>query len=468
MDHARPHIPAGSASPRDLLRAAYKARERHEIEPALEAIARAARLAPDDAAIALADAHLHHDGWRPAVEKFDRAVALAPGDLSAIKGLAGALDRSGGSAAGRALLDKSLTRHPGWIEGHKLLSTMRLTAGERVAHDRSFAVACAAEPDNLALRLGWFHCLASARDWDQARRVVADGEARFGPKPALAVARAFLASESDEASRDPTLFDPFADVRDIGLDLCRTRFWLRLGQPERAIAIALPHTGGPAERIFWPYLALGWRLLNDPRAAWLEAPGALLASHDLGLTGAELARLSKTLRTLLTARAPLPEQSVRGGVQTDGMLFFHPDPLIQKVRALATDAVAATIDALPAPIPGHPLLGPPRGAPIRFEGSWAVLLAPGGNHSPHTHSRGWLSSALHLDLASDDGGALEFGAPPPELGLPLVATAQVTPVAGQLHLFASTQWHRTVPFASGERLTIAFDVQIPPPLESRP
>ena len=97
-----------------------------------------------------------------------------------------------------------------------------------------------------------------------------------------------------------------------------------------------------------------------------------------------------------------------------------------------------------------------------------ALLAPGGNHSPHTHSRGWLSSALHLDLASDDGGALEFGAPPPELGLPLVATAQVTPVAGQLHLFASTQWHRTVPFASGERLTIAFDVQIPPPLESRP
>ena len=132
MDHARPDIPAASASPRDLLRAAYQARERHEIEPALEAIGHAARLAPDDAAIALADAHLHHDGWRPAVEKFDRAVALAPGDLSAIKGLAGALDRSGGSAAGRALLDKSLTHHPGWIEGHKLLSTMRLTAGEHV------------------------------------------------------------------------------------------------------------------------------------------------------------------------------------------------------------------------------------------------------------------------------------------------------------------------------------------------
>jgi hypothetical protein len=468
MDHARPHLPAGSESPRDLLRAAYTARERHEIEPALEAIGHAARLAPDDAAIALADAHLHQDGWRPAVEKFDRAVALAPGDLSAIKGLAGALDRSRGSAAGRALLDKCLTRHPGWIEGHKLLSTMRLTAGERVAHDRSFAVACAADPANLALRLGWFHFLASARDWEQARRVVADGEARFGPHPALAVARAFLASESDEASRDPTLFDHLAVVRDIGLDLCRTRFWLRLGQPDRAIAVALPHTDGPAERIFWPYLALGWRLLGDPRAAWLDAPGPLLASHDLGLTSAEIARLSRTLRTLLTARAPLPEQSVRGGVQTDGMLFFHPDPLIQKVRALSKNAVAATIDALAAPIPGHPLLGPPRSAaPIRFEGSWAVHLAPGGNHSPHTHSRGWLSSALHLDLASDDGGALEFGAPPPELGLPLVATAQVRPVAGQLHLFASTQWHRTVPFAIGERLTIAFDVQIPPPLEPR-
>ena len=79
-----------------------------------------------------------------------------------------------------------------------------------------------------------------------------------------------------------------------------------------------------------------------------------------------------------------------------------------------------------------------------------------------------MSSALHLELASDDAGALEFSSPPNELGLPLIPTAQVKPVAGQLHLFASTQWHRTVPFASGERLTIAFDIQIPPPMEPRP
>jgi len=460
-----PKPPTGSERARERLRTAIAARAQQDIDAALDAIDEARRIAPDDAEIALADAHLNHDGWRPAAARFERAAAFAPGAQAPVKGWASALYREGDGAAGRDLLAAALHEQPGWVDGHRQLATMRLTAGQSTGFDRSFADACAAEPANLALRLGWFHFLSTAKAWDSARAVLRDGEIRLGPQRAFDVARIFLASESDEASRDPMLFDPIADLRDVGVDLCRTRFWLRIGQPERAVAVALPHAGGTAERAFWPYLALAWRLLGDPRSAWIEQDGPLLASHDLGLSPTELASMSATLRGLLIAQAPLPEQSVRGGVQTDGMLFFHPDPLIRKVRARVGEAIAHTVAALPERVKGHPLLGPDRDEPICFDGSWAVLLGPGGRHASHTHSRGWISSALHLALPDAEEGEsrLEFGRPPPELGLALAPSASVVPAAGQLHLFSSTQWHCTTPFERGDRLTIAFDVQVPRP-----
>jgi hypothetical protein len=80
---------------------------------------------------------------------------------------------------------------------------------------------------------------------------------------------------------------------------------------------------------------------------------------------------------------------------------------------------------------------------------------------------GRISSALYValpdraHLGPAPAGWIAFGAPPPELKLDLADTLKIAPKAGRLVLFASTMWHRTIPFDDGERVTIAFDVRRP-------
>jgi hypothetical protein len=365
--------------------------------------------------------------------------------------------------AATAQLEAVLATQPEWLDGHRMLANLRVTHGDPDPAE-SYAKAAQAHPDNLGIRLAWFHHLSTARHWEAARAVIAEGERLIGERPAFALARAFIASESGEAADDPHLFDALADVRDPGLDLSQTRHWLRLGDPKRAETIAARNLGTPAASAFWPYLSLAWRLTDDPRAAWLDSPDQFIRSFDLDYTPTELRELAETLRSLHTARAPFLEQSVRGGTQTDGNLFLRHEPAIQLIRAKAHAAVRAYIDELPAPEPDHPMLARPRDK-ILFEGSWSVRLASQGFHSVHTHTKGWISSAFYIalpppsDLGKPPSGWIEFGAPPPELKVDLPAYTQIEPKSGRLVLFPSTMWHGTIPFEKGERLTVAFDVR---------
>jgi Putative 2OG-Fe(II) oxygenase len=439
----------------------FALRRRHETEAAVAAIGDAAALAPDDAHAALALAQISYETWRPAAALFERAQALDPGNPGVARGTALALNADGRAGEAEALLKTVLDAHPEWIDGHKTLATIRTTRGDGARFDASFAHACRARPAHAGLRLAWFHALAGARQWDAARAVLADAEAAFGATRGLRLARAFVASESDEASRDPSIFTAMDDIDDPGLDLARTRFWLRLGEPAKAAAIAEARVAGPTARMFWPYLALSWRLTDDPRADGLDADSGFVATVDLGTDG--LGELETVLRRLLVMQAPYHEQSVRGGIQTDRHLFFNPDPAIQSIAVKFRAAVRAYIAALPPPVPDHPLLGLPRDRDLRFEGSWSVLLRRQGFHAPHTHMMGWISSAFYVAVPKADGdrGWLGFGAPPPELGLDLAPTRTIEPVRGRLVLFPSTNWHGTLFFDEGERLSIAFDVALP-------
>jgi Putative 2OG-Fe(II) oxygenase len=437
-------------------------RAEQDVTGALAAIAEAVALDREDPQLALAHAHISRDAWQPAAHLFERVQRLIPDNLAVVQGHASTLNTEGKGDAAQALLVDTLTRHPDWIDGHRALASMRVTAGEGHLSARGFAEAVTVQPQNLALRMAWFHVAATARDWNAARTILADAEAVFGDVRAIGLAKVFLASESESASRDPHLFDAVADVRDVGLDLCRVRFWLRNGDPAHAMAIAEGHVGGPAARTFWPYLSLCWRLTGDPRAAWLDGDPSFVRSFDLNIDTQPLAGV---LRGLHRLTAPYPEQSVRGGTQTSGQLFFHPDATIQGVRANIAVAIGKYVADLPPPDAAHPLLGLPRDRPVRFEGSWSVRLAAQGFHSCHTHTRGWISSALYVSLPEKPGappaGWIEFGAPPPELGLSLVPYLRVEPQPGRLVLFPSTMWHGTVPFDDGERLTIAFDIVVP-------
>ncbi len=453
-------------SPREAMAHALSCRNAQDMESAWQAISEAAKHAPNDPQIAFAHAQFAFETWRTAAKLFRTAQRLDPGNLAITRNAALALAAEGQRETAKNLLERTLRGHPDWIDGHKTLTTLRITSGEPEQTDRSFAEACAALPTNMPLRMAWFHSASSARNWTAARRIVEDGEALFGEQRALSVAKIYIASESGEAKDDETLFDPVADMQDPGLDLCRVRHALRAGKHEQAMAIALPYTNTPSASIFWPYLSLIWRILGDERAAWLDGDTHYIAQYDLDFTVEELNDLATFLRKLHMMQAPYPEQSVRGGTQTDRQLFFHHSPIIQSVRMRFLKAVRRYIDDLPAPEAGHPLLSPARTS-LLFEGSWSVRLKAQGFHSCHTHSRGWISSAFYTALPSateigaPPAGWINFGTPPPELGLALPAYGSIEPKPGRLVLFPSTMWHGTTPFADGERLSMAFDVKNP-------
>ena len=159
------------------------------------------------------------------------------------------------------------------------------------------------------------------------------------------------------------------------------------------------------------------------------------------------------------------DQSLRGGTQTSGALFAWPDPAIQRFLRSVLDAASRAIADLPDD-PSHPFLAR-RSKDVRAVGSWSVRLqGGGGHHVSHFHKEGWMSSAYYARLPqipSTDWAAhhgwIQFGAPPAMINVELAPRRVVEPGAGRLVLFPSYMLHGTVPFASGDRLTAAFDFQ---------
>jgi tetratricopeptide (TPR) repeat protein len=447
----------------DLFRQAIGHRHEQDIKAALVAIENAAQVAPDHPDIAYLHAQILHDIGRPALVQFIAARHLDPDNLRLMQSHAIALADAGHTDDAIKMLEARLALSPDWVDGQKLLSQFYRNQDPASDFTRNFAAACNILPQHIGLRLAWFHILSLVRDWAAARRVIAQGVDLLGAQRAFTIAQIYIDSESGERANDATLFDSVAETRDPGLDLCQTRFWLRFGDPARAEAIASRYIGTPAATAFWPYLSLAWRLCGDPKWQWLDNPDSFIRHFDLDLPSEDLALLAESLRPMHNRKANFLEQSVRGGTQTDGQLFFRDDPMLPNIRGQVQEKVADYIRVLPAPDPDHPLLSPKR-SQIRFEGSWSVLLRAQGFHSCHTHPNGWISSAFYVAVppsSSDHAGWLSFGTPPPELGLALSPFAQIEPKPGRLVLFPSTMWHGTVPFAAGERLSIAFDISRP-------
>ena len=447
-----------------LFRTACQARQNQDIESAIGAIDAAQKAAPDDPLIAAVRATLHYESWRPASDLYARAAALNPQDLELRRNQALALQSEGDGQGAQALLEKDLRGRPDWVDGHATLSRIRQTSGKAGPHDRSFAQACARPDAPLALHLAWFHNAAIAKEWEKVRSILEFAERTFPDQPSLRAARFYCAAETGDDENAEVVLAEIAGVTDPGFDLCRVRFHLRRGQWAEAERCARRHIGTPAGAMFWPYLSLIWRVTDNALAHWLDGAPPYLSVIDLDFSPEQLTGLAEVLRRLHILQAPYPEQSVRGGTQTDRPLFFNPDPVVQTARRTIMDAVRGFVDALPPHDPHHPLLAPDRST-LLLDGSWSVRLTGKGFHASHSHVNGWISSAFYVALPDQPGpppsGHFALGTPPPELGLDLPAYQTVQPKPGRLVLFPSSMWHSTIPFDAGERLTIAFDIKRP-------
>ncbi len=425
------------------------------------AIAEAARLAPQDPLTAFLRAQSAYELGYSAAALFAEAVRLWPENPDVLKNHALALASEGRHAEAEGVLARALAARPDWLEGQRVLASLRYSHGNAQDYDAGFAEAVKAQPRSQGLWLGWFSLRAQQRDWPAARRILDLATVQLGETRPIAVARSFLASESGDLAEAQARLAALAGADDEFLVLCRIRTALRAGQPERARDLALPLTATQLAGQVWPYLSTAWRLLGDPRAQWLDGDPVLHGVLDPGLSAVEIAQLAALLRRLHTASLPYAEQSVRHGTQTDRSILLRHEPLLGTVRQRLMEALRDYVAALPPVDPRHPVLGRPRGG-LQISGSWSVRLGAGGYNVTHSHPVGWLSAVLYVALPDDPGpdpaGALHLGAPPPELGVYLQPYAVIPPRTGHLVVFPSILWHGTYPFAAGERLNIAFDV----------
>ena len=102
-----------------------------------------------------------------------------------------------------------------------------------------------------------------------------------------------------------------------------------------------------------------------------------------------------------------------------------------------------------------------------FQSSWYVKMQKSGHLTSHIHETGWLSGVLYIQLPNKtktpEEGTIEFGFDgdnyPEGSTLP---TERISLELGDLILFPSSLFHRTLPFYSDEeRICIAFDISPP-------
>lgn len=441
-------------------------RKLEETAEAITAFTRAASLSPGDPLLAHSVARTTLEAGLPAISAFERARRLAPDDGGVLLGEAAALFAEGRLADAIAVLDEQLNRNPGWLEGHATVTRLRWMRGDKEESTASFRAALREAPLTLEIWHALLNTLIDAELYGEALATITRARGIAGQSPIFDTLEGICLAEQGDVDGAERLFGRLGPHPHITLVVRHVRHLLRSGKPEEAARLAEGRISGEGGEALWPYLALAWRLTQDPRWQWLEGDPRFIGVYDIRDKVGSLDALAECLRGLhLSTYQPL-EQSLRGGTQTDGPLFARIEPEIRRLRSAIVETVEQHVAALPPCDPAHPLLIRTRG-PVRFAGSWSVRLTGEGFHVNHVHPAGWLSSAFYVALPEASmGGASHAGwltlGEATELGLDLPPVRMVEPKPGRLVLFPSTMWHGTRSFAAGERLTVAFDVARPP------
>lgn len=366
-------------------------------------------------------------------------------------------------------LAAAVAADPLWVEGQQTLAKARFEAGAGLDAFAGLEAAVAAHPDHLGLWMALIQLEGAVRPPAALRARVAEARQQLPDAGILEVAEAeFALRDGAPEAGLPLLARAEAGSLQLAEPVARigARLALRLRQPDRAARLLdraraeMPALA--ADMGLWGLTETAWRLAEDRRHAWLVGHAGLWRAHALDLDAQSLAAIAARVRTLHVRKAHPLDQSLRGGTQTEGTLFWRADPEIRLLATAIGQAVSAHADALGPVLGGHPTLGvpPAQRAAWRFTGSWSVRLTGAGFHIAHVHPEGWLSSACYLALPAlhDENGQLVLGEPPAELETGLPPLDRIAPAVGRLALFPSWLWHGTRPFAEGERMTVAFDV----------
>jgi uncharacterized protein (TIGR02466 family) len=159
--------------------------------------------------------------------------------------------------------------------------------------------------------------------------------------------------------------------------------------------------------------------------------------------------------------------AAKGGYLTEDLLADRTPAIVgfeQALRAAIDRYIARFAATRHDDDASHPFL---RSLPREYRlNLWATRVAEQGSIGTHLHEESWLSGAYYvalppaLDGDATTAGWIEFGRPHARLPQPPEDDVIVLrPAVGDLLLFPSYLYHRTLPFAgAGERISISFDL----------
>ena len=153
------------------------------------------------------------------------------------------------------------------------------------------------------------------------------------------------------------------------------------------------------------------------------------------------------------------------GIQSAGNLLQRPEACFQQLAALIRDKVSAYQKHFSGSNEALITLFPRE---LEFASSWYLRMKQGGHLTAHIHEEGWISGCVYLQLPDkrdNHEGSFEYGVdgddyPRLHDNFP---NRIVDQKVGDLVLFPSSLFHRTLPFHSEqERVCIAFDIKPQP------
>lgn len=153
------------------------------------------------------------------------------------------------------------------------------------------------------------------------------------------------------------------------------------------------------------------------------------------------------------------------GQQSAGNLFKRPEASFQQLSKLVLEAFRDYVETF-----GNSTCELITSFPedLEFTSSWYVKMKQGGHLSPHIHEIGWISGAVYLAMPPQNEleGGFEFGIHGDDYPIQADKTVDdfpkghVLPTVGDIVLFPSSLFHRTIPFSSDTtRICIAFDLK---------
>jgi tetratricopeptide (TPR) repeat protein len=151
------------------------------------------------------------------------------------------------------------------------------------------------------------------------------------------------------------------------------------------------------------------------------------------------------------------------GEQSSGNLFKRQEPSFRVLGQLVEDAIERYRQTFSGENCEFVKSFPKK---TEFASSWYVRMQKGGHLTSHIHEEGWVSGSLYLSLPIDKKheheGSIELSThgdnyPKKHDNFP---TKTVALAVGDIVMFPSSVFHRTIPFTSDEeRICIAFDLK---------